>query len=235
MDLILTSFSRALGQLSDPRFRRVVLMGVGITIAALAAMLAATFWLVSWLLGDGITLPWIGTIGWTTGAASWGSVAIMGVVSAFMMAPLAIGVQSLFLEQIARAVEDRHYPRTTASPVPLSTAVSDGIRAFMVLLGINLLALVFYLFTGPFAPFIFYALNGFVLGREYIQVSALRHLGPKGARTLRRRHLPTIWAAGILMAVPLTVPIINLFVPVLGAATFTHIFHGLNRPTPDQV
>ena len=29
------------------------------------------------------------------------------------------------------------------------------------------------------------------------------------------------------MAVPLTVPILNLVVPILGAATFTHIFHGL--------
>jgi hypothetical protein len=31
------------------------------------------------------------------------------------------------------------------------------------------------------------------------------------------------------MALPLTVPILNLLVPILGAATFTHIFHGLER------
>ena len=29
------------------------------------------------------------------------------------------------------------------------------------------------------------------------------------------------------MAAPLTVPILNLVVPVLGAATFTHLFHRL--------
>ena len=38
-----------------------------------------------------------------------------------------------------------------------------------------------------------------------------------------------ILAAGMLMAAPLVVPVVNLFVPVLGAATFTHIFHRLNR------
>jgi uncharacterized protein involved in cysteine biosynthesis len=42
----------------------------------------------------------------------------------------------------------------------------------------------------------------------------------------------TIWAAGILMAVPLSVPLLNLLVPVLGAATFTHITHALIAKNP---
>ena len=44
---------------------------------------------------------------------------------------------------------------------------------------------------------------------------------------MRRTHYVTVWAAGILMAVPLSVPLVNLLVPILGAATFTHIFHKL--------
>ena len=31
------------------------------------------------------------------------------------------------------------------------------------------------------------------------------------------------------MAVPLTVPLVNLLVPILGAATFTHIYHALTN------
>ena len=31
------------------------------------------------------------------------------------------------------------------------------------------------------------------------------------------------------MAVPLSVPFVNLFIPVLGVAVFTHIFHRLNQ------
>ena len=29
------------------------------------------------------------------------------------------------------------------------------------------------------------------------------------------------------MVVPLTIPLVNLLVPILGAATFTHLFHRL--------
>jgi uncharacterized protein involved in cysteine biosynthesis len=47
------------------------------------------------------------------------------------------------------------------------------------------------------------------------------------ARQLRRRHGWQIWLAGALMAIPLTIPVVNLVVPILGAATFTHLFHRL--------
>jgi uncharacterized protein involved in cysteine biosynthesis len=49
------------------------------------------------------------------------------------------------------------------------------------------------------------------------------------ARALARHHRGTIWLAGCLMALPLLVPVVNLLVPVLGAATFTHLFHKLSR------
>ena len=33
------------------------------------------------------------------------------------------------------------------------------------------------------------------------------------------------------MALPLTIPVVNLLIPVLGAATFTHLFHRLEGPS----
>ena len=41
---------------------------------------------------------------------------------------------------------------------------------------------------------------------------------------LMARHWGTVWLAGVLMAAPLSFPLISLVVPVLGAATFTHLF-----------
>ena len=79
-----------------------------------------------------------------------------------------------------------------------------------------------------FAPLIFWGLNGFLLGREYFQLVALRRLGREGAEQMRQEHGFQIWMAGALMAIPLTIPLLNLLIPVLGAATFTHLFHRLN-------
>lgn len=224
--MIFDAFAKAISQLSDPRFRRVVGMGVGLTLLALLAVYAVVFWLVGWAVGDGITLPWIGTITWAANLASWASVVLMLGLSVFLMVPIAQAVQSLFLDDIAQAVEDRHYPALPSAPrTPMGDALMDGLQAFGVMIGANIAALALYLALPPLAPFIFYGLNGFLLGREYFQVAAMRREGRAGALRLRRQHLPTLWAAGVLMAVPLTIPLVNLLVPVLGAATFTHIYH----------
>ncbi|MEM8978481.1 MAG: EI24 domain-containing protein, partial [Pseudomonadota bacterium] len=92
---------------------------------------------------------------------------------------------------------------------------------------VYLLALVLYVIFLPFAPIIFWGLNGFLLGREYFHLVAVRRVGLAEARRLRKLHFASIWAAGTLMAVPLSVPLLNLVIPIFGVATFTHIFHRL--------
>jgi uncharacterized protein involved in cysteine biosynthesis len=81
----------------------------------------------------------------------------------------------------------------------------------------------------PAAPLVFWAVNGFLLGREYFQLVALRRLRPEAAAELRRRHAGRIWLAGTAMAVPLSVPVVNLLVPILGVAVFTHQVHRMTR------
>ena len=88
-----------------------------------------------------------------------------------------------------------------------------------------MLALVLYIFAGPFIPVVFWAVNGWLLGREYFTLVATRRIGRERAKALRAQNSGRIWLAGILMAAPLSVPLVNLVIPVLGVATFTHLFH----------
>jgi uncharacterized protein involved in cysteine biosynthesis len=226
--MILADFLKALGQIGDRRFRNVLLRGVGLTIL----LFIAVYWVfvtgVGWFIGDSLTLPWVGEVGWIDEAISWAAVPLMLVLSVFLMVPVASAITSMFLDEVAQAVEDRHYPALgPAASVPLADAFRDSAAFLGVLLVANAVALVLYVMFAPFAPFIFWGLNGFLLGREYFTLVAMRRSGRAQARVLRKRHALTIWAAGVLMALPLTVPVLNLLVPVLGAATFTHLYHRL--------
>jgi uncharacterized protein involved in cysteine biosynthesis len=116
--------------------------------------------------------------------------------------------------------------------VPFLTTVLDSMVFFGVLVLANLLALAIYPFAGPLAPVLFWVVNGYLLGREYFTMVAMRRVGRAGARMLRRRHAGEIWLAGTLMAAPLSVPLVNLLIPVLGIATFTHLFHRLQARDP---
>lgn len=228
--MIFSAFGKALGQMGDPRFRRVLLLGVGLTFALLVAAYAGVLILIQWLVGPEASLPLIGEVTWLNDLLSVGSFILMMGLSVFLMVPVASAITSMFLDEVADAVEARHYP--ALPPVPglsLWEGVKDTVNFLGVLLTANILALVLYLLFAPAALFIFWGLNGFLLGREYFTLAAARRVGLVEAKRLRRRHGATIWAAGVLMAMPLSVPLVNLLVPILGAATFTHIFHALWR------
>jgi len=230
---MLGDFFRALGQLGDRRFRSVLWRGIGLTLALLVAVYVLVLNAIRVFVPDQVTLPWIGPVGGIDAVLSWGSIPVILLASVFLMVPVASAFTGFFLEDVAEAVEDRHYPALPAlTPVPFLTTVMDSMVFFGVLVLANLLALAIYPFAGPLARVLFWVVNGYLLGREYFTMVAMRRVGRAGARMLRRRHAGEIWLAGTLMAAPLSVPLVNLLIPVLGIATFTHLFHRLQARDP---
>jgi uncharacterized protein involved in cysteine biosynthesis len=230
---MLVDFFRALGQLGDRRFRSVLWRGIGLTLALLVAVYVLVLNAIRVFVPDQVTLPWIGPVGGIDAVLSWGSIPVILLASVFLMVPVASAFTGFFLEDVAEAVEDRHYPALPAlTPVPFLTTVMDSMLFFGALVLANLLALAIYPFAGPLAPVLFWVVNGYLLGREYFTMVAMRRVGRAGARMLRRRHAGEIWLAGTLMAAPLSVPLVNLLIPVLGIATFTHLFHRLQARDP---
>lgn len=228
--MILTSFFKALAQLGDPRFRKVLWRGIGLTLGLLAAITALAVWGVGWLVGDAVTLPLLGEVQWVDNVLSWAFLALMIVLSVFLMVPVASAFVSMFLDRIAEAVEDRHYPGLPkVKGPPLTDEIVDGLSAMGVLIAANIVALVVTLLLPIAGLPLFYAVNGFLLGREYFTLVAMRRIGRRAAKEMRRRHAARIWMAGVLMAVPLSVPVLNLVVPIIGAATFTHLYHRLDK------
>ncbi len=228
--MIFGAFFKALGQTGDRRFRRVLFLGVGLTLALLVAVYAGFLWLLQALTGDTATLPLIGEVTWLDDLLGWSSLLLMMILSVFLMIPVASAITSMFLDEVAQAVEDKHYPHLPPAPkVPFWDSVKDTVNFMGLLIGANTVALFLYLIPvlTPFSLFIFWGLNGFLLGMEYFTLAAIRRVGRVGAKDLRKKHRGKIWLAGTLMAMPLTLPLVNLVIPILGAATFTHIFHGV--------
>lgn len=226
--MIFACFRAALGQIGDPRFRRVVLLGVGLALALLVAVYALFLGAILLLTPETVELPVIGPVEGLHTLLGWVSLGFMLALSIFLMVPAAAAFAGLFTEDVAAAVEARHYGYL---PPAHSLSMAEQIKASVNLVGlivaVNVAGLFAVPFLGPVAPLLFWAINGFLLGREYFTTVAVRRLPPDEARAMRRRNGGRIFLAGVLMALPLSVPILNLVIPVLGTATFTHLFHRL--------
>jgi len=227
--MILTDFLKAVGQLTDRRFRRVLWRGIALTIALLVGVYAAFLYVLNALGAEAWIVDIIGGVTWVGSFLTFGSLALMLIMSVFLMVPVASIITSLFLDEVADAVEARHYPHAQDKPgVGFWAGLRDSMNFLGLLIGANILALLMWAVVPPLAPFIFWGLNGYLLGREYFQIAARRHLSRDAAKSLYRANRGRVWLAGTLMAMPLTFPLLNLFIPVLGAATFTHQFHRLH-------
>lgn len=206
----------------------MLILGVLLALALLAAVYALFLQAIWWLTPESFSLPWFGPVTGVETLLGWASLLVMLVLSVFLMVPVASAFTGLFLEDVADAVEDRHYPNLPpATPLPWAAALRQSVNFLGLVILVNALAFILYLFSGPFAPLVFWTVNGFLLGREYFTLVAQRRMPLAEAKALRAKNSGTIWLAGALMAAPLSIPLVNLVIPVLGAATFTHLFHRL--------
>lgn len=217
---MLTALTRAFGQLGDPAIRRVLWIGIAVALAVIVALT----WGTTWLLAN-VEVP---GFDWVTDLLQWlGGFAAL-VLSIFLFPGVVGMVSSLFLDNVAAAVEHRHYPALGAvRSQGLGETVGTALRFLLVLIGFNLLALVASLIVPPFSVFFFYSVNGYLLGREYFELVAQRRMDPAAATALRRRFRWRVLGAGVVIAILVSVPIVNLLTPVLGTAFMVHIVQRL--------
>jgi len=212
---MLKSAFRALGDLFSPEFRSVLFKALGLTIALfiavliIAEMLIASFTHFSW--------PWADRL------VEMGTGLALLVAFFFLMSPVTAAFAGLFLDQIAERVEERHYPldpRGTA--LPASRAILISIQFFIVVLVVNLAVLPMVFFG--VGAFVLVAANAYLIGREYFEMVAMRHMPLEEARMLRKENSPTVFIAALLPAFMTIVPFLNLAVPLFSTAYFTHLF-----------
>ena len=219
---MLFALFKAFAQLSDPRLRRVLKIGVAVALGCWIALAA-----MAWTVVDHVRLfdnSWA-----NIGAGSALGLAALLLPLLFFSA-LATFVMSFFLDAVAAGVEEKHYPA-------LGPALAPGWRE--VLLGSSRFLLVMVLVTLAAAPFYLalllvglgvvlnYAVNGYLLGREYFELVACRHMEADQARLLYRNNLGRLWLCGAVINLLFQIPLLNLAAPVIATAFMVHIIQGL--------
>lgn len=212
---MISAFLKAIGQLSDPRIRRVLWISIGSTTVLFAALFGGIWFLLRetvlfdwWFLEDMVdTLGIFATVGLT-----W-----------ILFPAIASSVVGLLLDGVARAVEARHYPALPPAPgASIPDALLASLKLIAIMVALNILALPLYLFP-VINLFVFYGMNGYLLGREYFELAALRRMKPADAYALRRSRGIRVFSAGVIIAFLLTLPVVNLLAPVLGTAAMVHL------------
>ncbi len=213
---MLSALIKGINQLSDKATRKYVWFSV------FSALITFTIlWsVVAWLL----TQTSITQIGWLESVVDiLGGVATLALTW-FLFPATVSAVIGLFLDQVAACVEKTHYPELgPPKDQPLSEAIVISAKFLGVLIVLNILLLPF-LFLGPLFPVMFYLVNGYLLGREYFEMVGVRRLPAGDVTALRKSHGTTVLLTGVAIAFLLTIPVVNLLMPVVATAAMVHLF-----------
>jgi len=245
MGAIFKSWSLAFRQAGDRDF--IWVMGVGVAGAlvvfiGLWLLAYAGYASISWTdlpLVGGI-FEWIAGWGLIGDMLSGGAfVAAMALATYFLFPAVTTGIVSLFLERIVDAVDRHHYPHLPgARDLPLRESILNALTFLGIVLAVNLVALPFYvIFFFLFATgiLLYYFINGYLLGREYFEMVALRRMTRQEVTAMRRKHRGAVFGFGVVTAFLMTLPIVNLLVPALAAAAMAHLFMILRGERPRVV
>jgi len=222
---MISAFAKAIAQLPEPAFRKVFLKSFLVTFAVIV--------LVGVLAGAAVEYLWVTYdlwfASWISGAA--GSLIFVIALWLFSPAVATMVITTFFMGEILEAVEREHYPGDRpGKDLPLAQEIYVGLRFLVVLLILNLIMLVPYVLLALFFGigfFVYFALNGYLMGREYFEAVAHRYSDINSAKALRKRERGRILVAGAVIAVLFTIPIVNFFAPIIAPVAMIHIFKGL--------
>jgi len=216
----------AFNQIFSKPFRKVFWKALGLTLLLLVLLwigiqAALTFFLV-------IPYPWLET------AIAWAAGAGLLVGLGFFIAPVTSLFAGIFLDEIAERVEARHYPQDEpGTAMPFLKSMGLTLQFVALVLAVNIVALMLVFVFGLGLP-IFFIANGYLLGREYFEMVAMRFMQPKQAKDFRRQHSTTVFLSGLFIAGFLAIPFLNLLTPLFATAFMVHIYKmvsGSTRPS----
>jgi len=148
----------------------------------------------------------------------------------FLGAPVAAIFASIYLDRIAAKVDARFFPKDPRAPgTPLATGLGEALRLIGLALLINVALLPVDVGVPGLAEIATILANGWVLGREFFDLAALRHLDRADTEALRSRHAMRIYGAGLLISVLTVIPFIDLIAPFFGSALMAHLFKRLSH------
>jgi CysZ protein len=219
---VFSALMMAFGQLGDRRLNWVIWVSVGAAILVMALLI--------WFGAPLITNTVFFKTGWLNYVAEAAS-GIGAVLIAWFLFPAVVTlVASTLLEYVSRAVEARHYPDLPKPrDQPISEILIYTLKFTGLILLVNIIVLPLYLLFPGLNFILSWAINGYLLGREYFEMVAMRRMLLPEARVLRRQHGGRCFAGGVVIAILMTIPVLNLIAPVVATAFMTHVFEGVRR------
>jgi CysZ protein len=216
------SARRAASLIFDPAFRGLTVRSALLTLFLFVAGLVATEYAISQLpvLGNPVVNHALELL------APILFVFLLGALGG----PVTALFGSLYLDRLAAGIEARDYPHEPQGKNgAFVITLKAGLRLTAMVLAADIALLPFDISLPGLGELASLLVNGWLLGREYFEMAALRHLSLAEADALRLSHRGPILAGGVLISLLSVIPVLDLIAPLFGTALMVHLFQQIQK------
>ncbi len=221
--VMIESFLLSFSQIKDTKIIRPMIYATLLTTFSILVFLILGANTIDWVLdsfSESLTI-WFGdTEGVLQMVLLFIGTGFILVLGYFAFAGIHAAFLGIFIDDIFDAVKARHYPDIEMLPAPsIGVGILFSTRFICFNLLINMVAFPFYLigwFIPPIGIAMQVCINGYLLGKEYGQLLALR-IPPD-----KENKKESYFQNGAVATCLWMIPVLNLFAPVLLAASVMH-------------
>lgn len=230
--MIFDAAIRAFQRIFTPQYRAMLWKALGATL-----LLLAILWLMLRELFIYSVWPWFSQFvpnlpDW----AGWlGFIAVivfsigLALLMALLIAPISAMIGGFFMDDAAEIIEKEDYPEDKiGSAIPFGRSLVISLRFLGLSILGNIIAFILYFVPG-INLIAFYAINGYLLGREYFEFAACRFRSEKAAHEFYKQNALSVFCGGLIIALFVSVPVLNLVTPLFAAAMMTHLHKSLSK------
>ena len=227
MGYISDTIKLAINDIKTPTVKKVWITALAISLSIIMVLwqgliTVAESYLTSW--------SWIQWLSDNISFFPWSSFTLLGIV--FILFPnIMMGVQFVLSDWVIAIIEKKHYNQIPKNEQSIITAMKQSAIFSARMLGYNIVLLPIYLilmFLPPLSIIVYCIINGWLFAKEYLYTVGGRYNTPETLPKHWKRARFSLIMYGTVLAGALIIPVVNLFVPIIGLIGVVHLWH--NHP-----
>jgi uncharacterized protein involved in cysteine biosynthesis len=233
---------KALSQILSPPMRSILWRSIGLALVLITVLAIGLQRLLSWLAtsGEGWAEALLGpnfhtalnVLSWLISIAAGFGVVVGGI---FLMPAITSLIAGVFVDDVADLVEREYYPaEQPGMALPITLATIEGVKVALLTVLVYLIALPFVFVAGA-GFLVFFIATAWLQGKQYFELAAMRFRPRAEAKLMRKDNAGSVFAAGVLIAAFVSIPIVNLATPLFGMALMVHMHKRLSGPRPQLI
>ena len=226
--MIIKAYILSLIQIFDTRIFKIIFLSIFLSIFCCSLISFLIFFLIESILNN-INFPL------SIFFSSISGFIFLIICLWVIFPPLLIFINSLFSGKIIKIIESNNYKNINYNYSNTFVKELKFQLSFIIIFVLINLALIPFLIFPPIYFIFYWIINGYLIGKEFSGSVLIKYINYNDIKKFNNKNRLNVYLFGIILAIIFSIPILNLFGPIIGTASMVHMYMLVNNKKRNHI